>query len=288
MRRLYLLGVAGAVVCCVGDVGAQVPSQRELNGFVIGQNQDAIRSSFGDPYQEEQTEDGWLYLMYLTSEEPIAYFVFKFSASETDRVISMQYAGDPDPDMRLFAGVHLGSTAADVRQIFGPPTSTRDLVDPPFEVWLYDGMNYSFEFDQDQRLSSIQIFGLDGFSDPEDYPMPKPWEEVLALLESTDPETLMQGVASDAEVYRGDDCYFVDGSLWSVVSDPNSPFRSALAQVVEALQTSSGWEPIDVNMRMSTDLPLCIVYKFAGASPVSEVVLINEAGDWRLWEIAYR
>ncbi|MFO7627423.1 MAG: hypothetical protein R6V62_09215 [Candidatus Fermentibacteraceae bacterium] len=263
----------------------RVPSQRELNGFVIGQHHDAITSSFGKPYMEETTSDGWLYLTYLVSADPLAYWGFKFPADQPDRVISVQYAGGPDSGMRPFAGVRLGSTTEAVLGVFGPPTSTESLTDPPVEVWFYEGLNYSFEFEGDGRLSSIQIFGYEGFGDPPDFPGPMPWEGVLALTGYTDPESMMAAISSDAEISRGEDYCYIDGSMWSALTDTTSLFRGELTRAFEALRTEPGLEPVEVDFRLSRDGSPCTVFLFEEGSPVMEVVLISEAGEWRIWEI---
>lgn len=273
---------------CGVATAERVPSQRELNGFVIGQHRDAITSSFGKPYMEETTSDGWLYLTCLVSEDPLAYWGFKFPPDHMDRLISVQYAGDPDPGMRPFAGVRLGSTDEEVMGVFGPPTSTERLTDPPVELWLYEGVNYSFEFGGDGRLSSIQIFGYDGFGDPSGFPETMPWEDVLALLGSTDPERLMDAVSSDAEISSGEDHCYVDRSMWSTLTGTTSLFRGELTRAFEALSTEPAWEPAEVRVRLARDGSPCTVYRFEQGSPVIQVVLISEAGEWRIWEIEIR
>lgn len=273
------LGVAAA---------ERVPSQRELNGFVIGQHRDATISSLGLPFLEETTSDGWLYLTFLVSEDPLLYWGFKFPPDQMDRLISVQYAGGPDPGMRPFSGVRLGSTAEEVLGFFGPPVSREKLTDPPAELWRYEGVNYSFEFGDDGRLSSIQIFGYDGFGDPPGFPGPMPWEDVLALLGFTDPERMMDAISSDAEISCDGDYCYVDRSMWSTLTDTTSPFRGELTRVFEALTTESAWEPAEVLVRLARDGSPCTVYRFGEGSPVMQVVLISEAGEWRIWEIEIR
>jgi hypothetical protein len=276
------------VLPCGAAAVERVPSQRELNGFVIGQYRDAITSSFGEPFMEETTSDGWLYLTYLVSDDPLSYWGFKFPADQPDRVISVQYAGDPDPAMRPFAGVRLGYTAQAVLGVFGPPTSTERLTDPPVELWLYEGVNYSFEFGSDGLLSSIQIFGYDGFGDPPGFPGPIPWEDVAALFWSTDPERMMDALSSDAEISSGEGYLYIDEGMWNALTDTTSLFPTELTRAFEALRTEPTAEPVEVGFRLARDCSPCTVYRFGEGSPLMEVVLISEAGEWRIWEIMFR
>jgi hypothetical protein len=261
---------------------AQVPSQRELNGYVIGQHREAL-DPLGDPDEEMETDDDWLYLTYVVTEKPFLYMLFKFPADDPDHLISVQVAGDPSQAMKPFLGIRLGASSADVRRTFGAPTGVEKLTDPPVDVWRYKDRNYSFEFDGDNGLSSIQIFGFEGFSDPPTGPLPPPWSDIRSALRSTDISVLVAAFAPDAEIYKGDDLFQIDDSMAKVFADPASEFRKGLALALTAL---GSLEPIEVNARVSLGKDPASVYKFAEGSPVKEIVLVPDAGAWRVWEIS--
>ncbi len=274
MRRIAAFALLSIQLCF-----AQVPSQRELNGFVIGQHRDVLEK-WGEPYDEMETDDGWQYLAYKVSEEPFVYMLFKFPEDDLEHMTSIQITGEPSPGMAPFMGVRLGMPAAEVRRIFGEPGEKRMLTDPPVEVWEYEDRNYSFEMDEG-KLYSIQIFGDQGF--PFHDPRVR-WEDVQSALRSTDVATLVAAFAPDAEIYQDEDVHQIDDSMAKVMADPGSEFRRGLALVVRALQNEKAAEPEDVNIRAG----LGPVFKFAAESPVEEIVTIRDSGQWRVWEIKLR
>jgi hypothetical protein len=281
---VHLLSIAGILLLIPWNGSAQIPSQRELNGFVIGQHRNAIKAAFGKPYEERKTDDGWVYLIYLLGEKPFVYMIFKFPSDDIDHCISVQIAGDPDASMEPFAGVRLGTSADDVSRKFGRPSKTQQLIDPPVEVWRYEKRNYSFEFDTGKRLFSIQIFGLDGFAEspPKE---PLPWKDVQARLRSTDLDVMMAAFTPDAEIYQANEVFGFDNSMRKVLSDPKSRFRRGLALVVTALQHELAREPEEINLRMWQSARRGSVYKFPAGAPVIEIVLIPHAGELRIWEV---
>lgn len=283
-----LLALAGILLFTPLNSAAQIPSQRELNGFVIGQHRNAIKAAFGKPYEERKTDDGWVYLTYLLGEKPFVYMIFKFPSDDLDHCISVQIAGDRDAPMELFAGVRLGTSADDVSRKFGRPSETQRLTDPPVEVWRYENRNYSFEFDTGKRLFSIQIFGFDGFA--ESPPIePLPWKDVQTRLRSTDLDGMMAAFAPDAEIYQANEVFGFDNSMRKVLSDPKSRFRRGLALVVTALQHELARGPAEINGRMWWQSGRRgSVYKFPAGAPVVEIVLIPHAGEWRVWEVKLR
>lgn len=258
---------------------AQVPSQRELNGFVLGQHRDVLEK-WGDPYEEMETDDGWVYLAYTVSEKPFVYMLFKFPEEDQDHMVSIQITGEPSPGMEPFMGLQLGMPAAEVRRIFGAPGETRMLTDPPVEVWEYEDRNYSFEMDAG-KLFSIQIFGDQGFAEPD--PRLR-WEDVQAALQSTDVQTLAGAFAPDAEIYQGETVFQIDDGMTKVMGDAASEFRRGLTLVVRALQSELAALPEEVNIRAGVGP----VFKFAAESPVAEIVTMRDAGKYRIWEIQLR
>lgn len=278
MRWLAAFAVLSIQFC-----SAQVPSQRELNGFVIGQHR-AVLEKWGEPYDEMETDDGWQYVAYLVSEEPFAYMTFKFPEDDLDHMVSIQITGDPSPTMAPFIGLRLGMLAAEVRRIFGAPGETRMLTDPPVEVWEYEDRNYSFEMDEG-KLFSVQIFGDQGFTAPD--PRLR-WEDVQSALRSNDVPTLVAAFAPDAEIYRGDNVYQIDDSMAKTMADPTSEFRRGLALVVRALQSDKSALPEDVELRATLGKGIGPILKFSQDSPVEEIVTIQDAGQWRVWEIKLR
>ncbi|TMG75663.1 MAG: hypothetical protein E6H80_05120 [Betaproteobacteria bacterium] len=286
LRVFFTAALTGVFFVQAHEVLAQPQSQRELNGFALGQHNSAIKAAFKKLYDERRTEDGWIYRTYLISEKPFVYMSFKFPADDIDHAVSIQIAGDPTKRMLPFLGLKLGASAEDVRRHIGRPSETTQLTDPPVEVWKYQGRNYSFELDKVKGLSSIQVFGYQGFGEPPG--LPTPWPEVRSRLLSNDVTQLMTTFAADAEIYHGRDVYGIDNSLWTVLSDSKSKFRRGLALVVLAIQDDRAREPGEANLRISRNQPVRHVYKFRPGSPVEEIVLTPHAGAFRVWEIRLR
>jgi hypothetical protein len=284
-----LLALAGILLGAHQNGSAQSPSQRELNGFVIGQHRDALKEAFGEPYEERKTDDGWVYLIYLLREKPFAYMTFKFPSNDLNHFISVQIAGDGSTPMAPFVGVRLGASADEVKRKIGRPSKTQRLADPPVEVWKYEKRNYSFEFDAGKKLVSIQIFGLDGFADLPDWSKPIPWNDLQTRLRSTDLDSLMTTFSPDAEIYQASELFWIDNSMRKVLSDPKSLFRRGLALAVTALQHELAREPAEINARMMLGIGrMGAVYKFPEGAPVKEIVLLPQAGEWRVWEVKLR
>ena len=81
LYRTLCLALSGATAA---SLHAQVLSQRQLNGFLIGQHRDAIAASFSTVLRVDTTSDGWLYRSYLLDTTHHAYMSFKFSSDKPE------------------------------------------------------------------------------------------------------------------------------------------------------------------------------------------------------------
>jgi hypothetical protein len=287
IRAVHLVALAGILSLANQSAGAQSPSRRELNGFVIGQHRDALKKTFGKPYEENNTDDGWVYQTYMLRKDPFAYMIFKFPSDDLDHFISVQIASNEAIQMTPFAGVSLGSTADDVAKKIGRPSKTEQLANPPVEVWKYEKRNYSFEFDKGKKLVSIQIFGFDGFAEKPDAPLP--WDDLQTRLRSADPDGLMAAFAPDAEIYQTSETFWIDNSMRKSLSDPQSVFRRSLAIVVKALEHELARQPENIDLRVWPETRrMGTVYKFRDGAPVKEIVMVWQSGEWRVWGIYLR
>ena len=71
-----------------------LPSQTELNGFLLGQYATSADGAFGKPTQVTPTDDHWIYRVYVFDKRHNAYMAFKFAADDEKRMLSIQIAGD--------------------------------------------------------------------------------------------------------------------------------------------------------------------------------------------------
>jgi hypothetical protein len=270
---------------------APPPSQRELNGYLIGQHATAIAAGFAKVIQVDTTSDGWVYRTYLLDRAHHAYMSFKFPKDRPDFTVSVQVAGDSGTPMHPFLGIRLGdhpeTLAAHVRK---PTQIEHEENDLNLDLYTYDNRNYSFELDSLHRVSSIEIFGDDGFPDlPAD---PIPSLDSLAQALAAGGVVALEYLAPDLEVYRaGTTIRFRGSALMEVASDTTPMFKTLFQgpQSVTALLNSPGVRRAARGaIRLWDQPPAGWVWKFSAASGLDEVVLKVILGRWRVWQIRYR
>jgi hypothetical protein len=269
---------------------AQVASQRQLNGFLIGQRQEAIARSFTEVLQVDTTPDGWIYRSYLLDRAHHAYMSFKFPATDPDYAVSIQIAGDTNTPMAPFVGLVLGTLKGDLLSRFGAPSQIEHQPDIDTDLYAYDGHNYSFEIDSRGRLSSIQIFAGEGFADVAPTAMPS-WDSLTVALEGG-PNATLEYLCPDVEVYReGHVVSFRRGALMDLRDDASDLTRTLFqgpTSVLAVLRDPANRSRTDANIRLWERGGSGAVWKFPTGVPVAELVFKVEAGQWRLWEIRYR
>ncbi len=268
----------------------QLPSQRELNGFLLGQHKDAIAASFGAVLQIDTTSDGWINRTYLLDRPHRAYMSFKFPHDRIDYAVSVQVAGDSGTPMVPFVGIVLGSSRQTLLSRFGKPSRIEHQSDVNTNLYTYDGFNYSFEIDAHGLVSSIQIFGEEGFDTRP--PTPAPSLDSLVVALQAGGEAALQYLAPDIEIYLGGrSLMFRHGALADIRTDTSDMSRAlfhgphSVASIVAAYR---GDTTVDVNIRVWQQGGSGWVWKFPTSAPIAEIVFKASAGRWRLWEVKYR
>jgi len=267
------------------------PSQRELNGYLIGQHASAIAPGFEKVIQVDTTSDGWVYRSYLLDREHHAYMSFKFPHDRPDYTISVQVAGDSGTPMRPFLGIHLGDHPDTLAAHVGKPTRIEhEQNDLNLDLYTYDNRNYSFEVDSLHRVSSIEIFGDEGF--PEAPTDTVPSLDSLARGLAAGGEAALEYLAPDVEVYRGGQTIqFHRGALENVTTDTTAMFKALFQgpQAVATLLNNAAVRRAATGaIRLWGEPPAGWVWKFPNTSALQEVVLKVIMGRWRVWEIRYR
>jgi hypothetical protein len=242
---------------------AQAPSQRELNGFLIGQTDKAIAASFSNLLQADTTSDGWVDRVYLVDRDHHAYMAFKFPADRPHQTISVQVAGDSASPMIPFLGLRLGDHRETLLARLGKPSAITHEKDVDVDLYEYPERNYSIEVDREGRISSIQIFGTEGFPD-------RPGD-VMPSLDST--------------------WAFEHGAMRDLQTD-SAPIPAALfcgpQSVRSVLADTSVRHHADGAIRVWDNRPAGWVWKFPPTTPIEELVFVVDAGRWRIWEVRYR
>ena len=275
-------------------IAQSVPSQYELNGFLLGQHISSIRRQLGEPSQEQRTDDHWIYRVYIIDRAHHAYMVFKFAPERPDHAVSIQIAGDSGSQTYPFLGLVLGSDTGRTRARFGTATTIEQELDPPLSAWSYEHRNYSFEFTPVGRLYSIQVFGYDGFDAMPAEPLARlePFRDALA---SRNPERLMPVVASDLELYRGGHSVTFTASARRELADPTTPLsqllyagsKSLRALLADSTLVQRGTVAIRV-YEHSRPGAIYTSFRFPAGTPLEELVFEGFAGQWRIWEVRFR
>jgi hypothetical protein len=260
------------------------PSQRELNGFLLGEDAKPLSEVFDSLIKEQKYGDGWIDRVYSLDSTGASYMVFGFSDSSDD-CMSIQITGNGSTAMHPFLGLRLGDSRQRVMEILGTPSQVQHLHAPPLEFLLYARRNYSIELDSLGNLCSIRILGYRGFADTPSDSLPN-LENIFQLLKSSDPEIILEALAPDVEVIAGDSIYTFSGSALDVIADQSSLLsqflysgQTSLASLSASTIRSATLDPESAKKNNATP-----EFKFSGSSPVKDIVFVVHAGKWRIWE----
>jgi hypothetical protein len=219
--------------------------------------------------------------------------VVKYDDVRPNHAVALQLTGDSSKKVLPFVGVRLGDDTTAALRVFGPPTSRRAIANPQLTLWTYQDRNFSIEFTPSGRLYSISILGYVGFP-----PLPTGGLPIAALrraLSASSALALMPLLAPDAEVYRGDSVHTFGRSVRRELADSSSRMAQELLfgerSLRNALADSAAWSGTDEVLRLHERPRAGAIYrvvKFKDESPVRELVFEGIAGEWRLWEIAWR
>jgi len=274
----------------VAPLGAQAPSQRELNGFLLDQSGDAVAASFAQVLKVDTMADHWVYRVYGLDRSHHAYMAFKFPPDRPKQAVSLQITGDSGTTMHPFLGLVLGDHYQTVLKGLGDPTVIRHELDLNLDLYVYDGRNYSLELDSLGRLWSIEIFAYTGLPDRPKETVPS-LDSLAAALEAGG-DTALQYLAPDLEIYeKGHTHSFLRAALTEVEDDTSTMARLLFhdaKSAVAVLRDPSTRVRAEANIRVWERRSPGWVFKLPRPTPIAEVVYINHAGRWRLWEIRYR
>jgi hypothetical protein len=286
MKRFCLLGLM-FFVCVTSTLLGQLrfpPSQRELNGFLLGEDAKPISGGFDSLLKEQKYSDGWIDRVYSLDTTQTAYMVFGFSDSSDD-CLSIQITGKAGTEMHPFLGLRLGDRREKVYEILGPPSQVQHLPTPYLEFLHYSHRNYSVELDSLGSLWSIRIFGYDGLPEVPSDSLPN-IETVFQNIQSKDPDLILEALAPDAELILRDSIFSFEGSALDVIKDQSSRFsqllysgQSSLASLGRSSISAASLDPESVKNNKLTPM-----YKFPEPSPVKDIVFVVHAGKWRIWE----
>ena len=267
---------------------AHAPSQRELNGFFLGQYTDVISAIFDEPFQTEKVSDGEEIRIYNLDSDKHAFMAFTCETSDSGTITAIQLTGMPGTDMSAFDGLKLGADRDEVLKVLGKPDSEEDMSDIPGKFLSFDDRNYSVELDEKGRLSSIKIMGFNGFDKYKDQ---LPDIKILEhALKEKDVDEMLDVLMPDVEIYRGEDkdeAMGFSGPARTELEDEDSPMYKTLFDGDNSVRSTYAKEKSEPNRGLgSTEgKTILVVYSFKESKYLKEVVYRWQAGRWRVWEI---
>jgi hypothetical protein len=289
MLRHYSILASLGFYCglLVGEATSQ-PSQRELNGFLLGQSRRAITSSFQEMIEIRNHEDGWRDVLYWLDSTHSGYMIFGFA--DTNRgCTAVQLTGQPTLTTLPFLGLRLGDSRASVLAKLGTPDRVQHIDDADVDCYYFPQRNYSVEFDSLDRLFSIRIMRDDGLNDTIPRQMPD-LASVISALSTSNTDLILDHLAPDVEIYAADSVYSFKCAARGEIADPQSQLSQMLYSGDRALARIPAVDIVEaeVDLRLIYGEGSKWVYKFRTHSMLKEIVFTIDAGQWRMWEVSFR
>lgn len=267
---------------------AQVKGELELGGFLLGQYRKAVHNELGPPLQRINTDDGWIYEFHKIKPDTSVYALFKYSAKDTLRVYAIQLNGRFYPEMHPFKGLTLGSNVREVDSALGNYNRTDTIDNPSVIVRYFEGVNYSVEIDQQNKLYGIQIFGNILHEQPKStFPEIKPFQNAVHFKNV---DSLVYWLAPDVEIYAHGKVTTYQGSARREFLNSESEFVNLLLGVQPSVRTVFEIEHAEATpeIRLVEGHRSLVVYKFYKSVTLEEIVFTQLAGRWMVYEIKFR
>jgi hypothetical protein len=264
----------------------------ELNGFLLLQERKAVEAALGKPFHEEKRPNGNLasgyhlrgfkenYLIASYIEDPNSYY--------KNKVRELQLTGTQPSGSTGFFGLELADSAERVLAVLGKPTEIRHENDMNVDLWNYDQKHYSLEFTPSHTLYSIII-------DAEAKEVDPAWSgaaEVYAFakaIKARDIDTILSLASGEIECSQTESFGIRDGRARDILADSTSPISVCLAQAADAiLALGPEMKAANTDIRIWERRPPGMVVKFPKNSPLLELVLVDEAGSPRIYEVTFR
>jgi hypothetical protein len=264
----------------------------ELSGFLLRQDRKAIEAALGKPFREGKNSSGanWhaYHLPGFKGNYLVAIYVEDTKSFWNGKVVQLELTGDEPSGPTGFFGLQLGDSAEKVEMVLGKPTKISHEDDVNVDLWNYAHMNYSLEFTAAQKLYSIHVD-----EEPDDLkPEVGGASEVYAFAKAVKAHNMDREVslASGEIVCTKKEFFGIQGGqARKILDDETSAISICLAQAADAiLALGPEMKATDTAVRVWEKGPPGMVVKFPKNSPMREVVLMDEAGSPRIYEVTFR
>lgn len=269
-------------------------SQIEMNGFLLGQYKACARAQYGTPFRTltaHSKDDTDVFALGLGTGTHMIFSYEDAKPPREPRIVAMQINGADDPAVEDFRGIKLGAGKKFVKEKFGKASDEKKYRQNGvgYETWSYAGKNFSVEFNQQEKVSSIRLAGSEGFPlAPAGFPSLDPLADALKKESKSD---LLKLLAPDFEIYQGGKVLRYEKSALAELSNPTSKIFAPLLGKEKSLKAAlmKSKEPADSALRILEETnTMMYVFKFSEKHDLKEIVYRVRSGAWAVYEIAFR
>jgi len=298
------------VLCCTALAGSSIalPGQQsnkkaeaarqahshvhELNGFLLRQDRKAFEAELGKPFHQDRSLEGTLACAYHLSGSKNDYLVAFYLGDKksylSGKAVRLELTGDRPSGSTGFFGLQLGDPMEKVEASLGQPSKISHENDVNLDLWDYEKENYALELTATHKLYSIQINDENRGTEPQ-------WDAVATVhmlakaIETRDINQLMALSSGEIECSQKESFGIQGGSARKILDDKKSAVSVCLVQAANAiLPLGPEMKGAETNIRIWEKGPPGMVVKFPKNSPLREVVLVDEAGAPRIYEVTFR
>ena len=258
-----------------------------LYGFQLEQYREVTRGELGDPYQQDEHEDGTQYDVFMIKKDGSLYMVFEYLPSQPESIFTIQITGaDANADLR-FKNLHFGDNAAAVEKALGTPTEKFDVGEYG-ERWDYNKDNYTLEINPQGKLSSIKIKNRFPESKDEAENLPDFKKDILPKLTSQKNGDIASLLAPDVEVTSNEKLFYFSQSFDTEVKQDKGKVYTAIKFEAVGLGkvNTSKIENYEENIRLVEGMdPLHVIKINDKECNIKEIVFKYINGKWLIWEL---
>jgi hypothetical protein len=257
--------------------------ETDLNGFRLWQYKSGAEDYFGKPQRTVEQEGFTAEVYGITDKSFMAFQSLKERFAHN--IFSIQITGYPTR-MVPFHGVVLGDSIEKAEKMLGKPDERRPVSDTPYTLNIYEGANFSTEYDDKGKLHSIRMSVTKKFMESENFGGDT-WETFTTAIREKDFRKLLPTLRPDFEIYKNNETIAVNRRFLDFMNSPDK-------QIIELLfgdknSVRAAFEQSDPygEMRLIQGVGVGQVFKFYDGDIVKEIVLFPYNGEYRVYEIAF-
>jgi len=279
------------------EMAAKTASQahshaHELSGFLLRQDRKAVEAALGKPFhQDKRPNNITAYAYHLNGLKGNYLVVFVYEEKRSiynNKILEIELTGEEPSGPTGFFGLALGDSTEKVESVLGKPTEVRHEDDVNVDLWDFKNENYSLEFTPSQRLYSIQINdeqrGAESPIGGTDHV-----NSFAQAVKAHNIDKMMSLASGEIECSKKEAFGIQGGNARKILDDEGSPVSACLTQAAKAiLALGQEMKGTDTDIRVWEKGAAGMVVKFPKNSPLLEVVMMDEAGAPRIYEVTFR